>query len=172
MVATPDPDKWFLRRWADWLYVVVGSLSDNPIKASVKVGDYEPDTTQDPYASLNAYRARPLNGIWATAPYLHNGSVPTLYDLLLPIKKEGDPEDGKYRPESFMVGSREFDPVKVGFRTEGYDGHKFTTFRIGDLNSGHEYAAGNTKVSPDDEEPLPALTETERWELLEFLKTL
>jgi RoxA-like, cytochrome c-like len=30
------------------------------------------------------YKARPLNGIWATAPYLHNGSVPTLYDLLLP----------------------------------------------------------------------------------------
>ena len=30
------------------------------------------------------YKARPLNGIWATAPFLHNGSVLTLYDLLLP----------------------------------------------------------------------------------------
>ena len=33
---------------------------------------------------LLAYKARPLTGIWATAPYLHDGSVPTLYDLLLP----------------------------------------------------------------------------------------
>ena len=37
--------------------------------------------TADP---LMGYRARPLTGIWATAPYLHNGSVPTLWDLLLP----------------------------------------------------------------------------------------
>jgi cytochrome c peroxidase len=53
-----------------------------------------------------AYKGRPLTGVWATAPYLHNGSVPTLYDLLLP------PES---RPRSFRLGSREFDPVKVGF---------------------------------------------------------
>jgi hypothetical protein len=45
----------------------------------------------------------------ATAPYLHNGSVPTLYDLLLP------PSD---RPTSFYAGTREFDPVKIGFKTE------------------------------------------------------
>jgi len=52
------------------------------------------------------YKARPLNGIWATAPYLHNGSVPTLEDLLLP------PED---RPKKFSVGCHGFDPDKVGF---------------------------------------------------------
>ena len=55
------------------------------------------------------YKARPLNGIWATAPYLHNGSVPTLYHLLLAAKD---------RPKSFTVGSREFDPKNVGFRTD------------------------------------------------------
>ncbi len=52
------------------------------------------------------YIARPLNGIWATAPYLHNGSVPTLYDLLLPAEQ---------RPRTFYTGSNEFDPVKVGY---------------------------------------------------------
>lgn len=71
-------------------------------------------------------KARPLTGIWATAPYLHNGSVPTLYDLLLA------PED---RPSTFWIGSREFAPVHVGyittqnednsfeFRTRDEDGH-------------------------------------------------
>ncbi len=48
-----------------------------------------------------AYKARPLDGIWATAPYLHNGSVPTLADLLKA------PDE---RPKTFRVGSREFDP--------------------------------------------------------------
>lgn len=52
------------------------------------------------------YKARPLNGIWATAPYLHNGSVPTLHDLLLPPQQ---------RPKTFRVGCREYDPDKVGF---------------------------------------------------------
>lgn len=50
------------------------------------------------------YKGRPLNGIWATAPYLHNGSVPNLYELM---KK---PEQ---RVTEFWVGSREFDPVNV-----------------------------------------------------------
>jgi cytochrome c peroxidase len=45
---------------------------------------------------LFAYKARPLDGIWATAPYLHNGSVPTLYDLLTPPDQ---------RPASFNVGN-------------------------------------------------------------------
>jgi hypothetical protein len=68
------------------------------------------------------YKFRPLTGIWATAPYLHNGSVPTLYDLLLP------PSD---RPTSFYVGTREFDPVKVGFKTEQSAENSFL-FRVFD----------------------------------------
>ncbi|WP_230390656.1 di-heme-cytochrome C peroxidase [Reinekea sp. G2M2-21] len=170
VVGTPDPDKNFIRRWLDWLYNLVSSFFDNPIKSSIKAGNYNPDTTADPYASLKSYKARSLNGIWATAPYLHNGSVPTLYDLLLPVKRDGDPDDGEYRPDTFSVGSREFDPVKVGFRTEGYDGFEFKALRTGDLNSGHEYAAGKTEQL--NGEILPALTKEERLDLLEFLKTL
>lgn len=94
------------------------------------------------------YKARSLEGIWATSPYLHNGSVPTLYDLLLPAK---------HRPELFKVGSREFDAERVGLRTDqGLE--TFDTGQPGNANSGHEYGAG--------------LTSAERWELLEYLKTL
>ena len=158
VVATPDADKWFIRRWADWAYTLVMSFTQNKIKASVKSGNYTPDTTANPYNSLLSYKARPLNGIWATAPYLHNGSVPTLYDLLLPVKKPGDPEKGEYRPDTFMVGSREFDPVKIGFKSSGYNGFKFTTSRIGNRNTGHQYGA--------------PLNKEQRYELLEYLKTL
>jgi hypothetical protein len=55
--------------------------------------------TQPPYGP---YAARPLYGIWAAAPYLHNGSVPTLYHLLLPPDQ---------RPKTFALGAREYDPV-------------------------------------------------------------
>ncbi len=170
VVASPDPDKKFYRRWADWFYTLGMSFFDNDIKPSIKSGNYVPDTTANPYASLLAYKARSLNGIWATAPYLHNGSVPTLYDLLLPQKRPGDPEEGEYRPEEFIVGSREFDPVRVGFRSEGYAGFVFRTQRVGDLNSGHEYASGRTAQL--DGTVLPALTEQQRWDLVEFIKTL
>jgi hypothetical protein len=97
------------------------------------------------------YKFRPLTGIWATAPYLHNGSVPTLYDLLLP------PSD---RPKSFYVGTREFDPVKVGFKTEQSADNSFL-FRAfddqgkpiqGNLNSGHDY--NNAGLSAADREAL------------------
>ena len=97
------------------------------------------------------YKFRPLTGIWATAPYLHNGSVPTLYDLLLP------PSD---RPKSFYVGTREFDPVKVGFKTE-QSAENSLLFRVfddqgkpiqGNLNSGHDY--NNAGLSAADREAL------------------
>jgi len=158
VVATPDPDKWFIRRWADWAYTLTASFFDNDVKASLKRGDYEPDTTVNPFASLMAYKARPLNGIWATAPYLHNGSVPTLYDLLLPKKKPGDPKDGEYRPDEFYMGSREFDPNKVGLKSRGYKGSRFLTHLTGNSNAGHNYADGMSKY--------------QRLELLEYLKTL
>jgi len=162
VVTTPDPDKWFPRRWAEWVYTLVSSLFDNDIKSSIKSGDYDPDTTANPFASLLAYKARSLNGIWATAPYLHNGSVPSLYDLLLPVKRPGDIENGRcerYRPDSFMVGAREFDPQKVGFKSEGYKGFEFKTDIRGNKNTGHEYGACRMK-------------DGERWDLIEYLKSL
>jgi len=124
--------------------------------------------------ALLAYKARPLNGVWATAPYLHNGSVPTLYDLLLPAKLQltqsdavsAPPDSGEFRPEIFGVGSAQFDPIKVGFVTD--PAANPTTFQVrdaatgepipGNYNSGHDY--GTT------------LTEQERLELVEYLKTL
>jgi hypothetical protein len=102
---------------------------------------------------LMAYKARPLEGIWATAPYLHNGSVPTLYDLLLPPAQ---------RPAKFAVGTRNFDPKKVGYdTTPGAPGNSFTfdTTLTGNSNKGHVYGVG-------------ALSDTQRLELLEYLKSL
>ncbi|WP_096085147.1 di-heme-cytochrome C peroxidase [Agaribacterium haliotis] len=170
LVATPDSDKWWIRRQLDWLYLMAASFFDNDIESSVQSGNYQPSTTAEPFRNLLAYKARPLNGIWATAPYLHNGSVPTLYDLLLPVKREGDPENGEYRPDEFMLGSREFDAAKVGFVYSGYQGQKFSTAGRGNLNSGHEYAAGRTPQL--NGEVLPALNREQRWALVEYMKTL
>ena len=102
---------------------------------------------------LLAYKARPLEGIWATAPYLHNGSVPTLYDLLQPPAK---------RPATFAVGTRAFDPKKVGYDTDptaAGNSFVFNTALDGNSNKGHVYGVG-------------AMTETQRRELLEYLKGL
>jgi len=166
VLTTPDYDKGWVRRWSDRMYDLVSALLSNPIESSIKAGNYNPDTTAKPFDSLLAYKARPLNGIWATAPYLHNGSVPTLYDLLRPKRQEGDPEDGEYRPDEFRTGSREFDPEKVGFISQGYgsetpavrDGTRFLTSLPGNNNTGHEYGS---RLSPDQLK-----------DLLEYLKTL
>jgi len=170
VVATPDVDKNIFRRGLDWLYVMAMSFFDNDIKQSMKNGDYDPDTTAKPFNSLLAYKARSLNGIWATGPYLHNGSVPTLYDLLLPKKREGDPDDGEYRPNTFMVGARELDPVKVGFVSGGYDGFEFDTELPGNSNAGHEYAAGITARA--DGKVLPPMTRDQRLAVVEYMKAL
>lgn len=150
VIATPDADKWLPVRLYDWVYSLVRSAQDNPIKNSLKAGNYLPDTTANPYQSLLSYRGRSLNGIWATAPYLHNGSVPTLYDLLSCVQD---------RPKTFQVGAREFDPIKVGLKSEGYAGFTFDTTLVGNLNKGHDYGA--CQLSHDD-----------RMALLEYLKTL
>ena len=157
VVATPE-DKNFLQRGYDWIYDLAAALFGNEIKPSLKHGQYDPDTTADPYASLRSYKARSLNGIWATAPYLHNGSVPTLYDLLLPKKRDSDPKNGEYRPEQFQVGSREFDPERVGLRSSGYNGFTFDTRRQGNSNAGHPYGT--------------ELDKEKRLDLLEYLKSL
>lgn len=170
VVTTPDSDKWVMRRWIERSLDFAYTYFDNEVQSSLKTGAYVPDTTVNPFASVMAYKARPLNGIWATAPYLHNGSVPTLYDLLLPKKQPDDPEDGEYRPDEFVVGAREFDPGKVGFKSAGYDGFLFQTGIWGNYNTGHEYAAGRTPMP--DGTYLPALTKEQRLDLLEYLKSL
>lgn len=114
-----------------------------------KQGDYPQDTEETPAASLLAYKARPLNGIWASAPYLHNGSVPTLYDLLLPPDQ---------RPVTFGAGRRTFDPVKVGPTQEGELPFVVDTRIPGNANTGHEQGT--------------RLPEEDRQALVEYLKTL
>lgn len=100
------------------------------------------------------YKGRPLNGIWATAPYLHNGSIPNLWQLLQ-IPSE--------RVTSFKVGSREFQPDSIGFVTDVGP----STFNVldangkiipGNSNRGHAYGAG--------------MTDDEKWDLIEYMKTL
>jgi hypothetical protein len=105
-------------------------------------------------SNVPAYESRVLHGIWATAPYLHNGSVPNLWELLTPPEK---------RNPTFMVGSRLFDPKNVGYATDEspFKSGKFVTDpgnANGNGNGGHEFG---TKLSDDD-----------RWALIEYLKTL
>jgi mono/diheme cytochrome c family protein len=162
VVLTPSPDKWFFTRWAESAVDLIKEYRGNPIKPSLKSGTYTPDTTAAPFESLRAYKGRSLNGIWATAPYLHNGSVPTLYDLLLPSDpKDGDPAATVYRPKRFMVGSRELDVRKVGFKhgEAEYSGFLFDTSKPTNSNAGHEY--GTRQMSDED-----------RWDLVEYLKSL
>ncbi len=170
VIVTPDPDKYTVQRWAERLFDLLWTIADNEVKTSIKKGSYEPATTAKPLEDLLAYKGRSLNGIWATAPYLHNGSIPTLYHLLLPKQRPDDPEDGEYRPNEFMVGSRAFNPDLVGFEYEGYEGFRYDTSIYGNGNQGHEYAAGRTPLP--NGEYLPPLNETERKQLLEYLKSL
>ena len=105
---------------------------------------------------LLAYKARPLNGVWSSAPFLHNGSVPNLYQLLLPAKE---------RAKQFYLGSMEFDPKQVGYEmNQVKEAFLFDTTIAGNSNAGHEYGAGYGNVT--------AMTEQQRWALIEYLKSL
>ena len=80
-----------------------------------------------PYRHLFAYKANPAEGMWASPPYLHNGSVPNLYELLSPANE---------RSKTFYIG-REFDPVKVGVDTSGKSGtFLYDTSLVGNANTG------------------------------------
>ncbi len=98
------------------------------------------------------YKARPLNGIWASAPYLHNGSIPNLDELL---KRPNERSQAV-----FKVGSREFDPVKVGFKT--HTGEDFNPTLPGNLNTGHDYGHEDGR----------SFSEAERKQLIEYMKSL
>lgn len=104
------------------------------------------------FRKTDGYANMPLDGVWLRAPYLHNGSVPTLRALLVPEE----------RPAAFYRGYDVYDWQRVGFVSEGPDaernGVRFDTGLRGNGNTGHLYGR-----------ELPA---ADRDALLEYLKTL
>jgi hypothetical protein len=105
------------------------------------------------FHKTGGYANQPLDGVWARAPYLHNGAVPTLRDLL-------DPPDA--RPKTFYRGDDVFDPIKVGFvhdvpEEAGHRFFKFDTSQPGNGNGGHVYGV--------------ALRDADKNAIVEYLKT-
>jgi hypothetical protein len=136
---------------------VIGGSDDDMTAAEKREARREGCKTKD--SPILAYKARPLDGVWATAPYLHNGSVPTLWHLLLPAKD---------RPKSFWLGSRDYDaklvgyvwdkkPVGPSFEFRAADSRGFAI--DGNSNAGHEYGAAG-------------FSDADRWALVEYMKTL
>jgi len=104
------------------------------------------------FRKTEGYANMPLDGLWLRAPYLHNGSVPSLRALLFP----------ETRPAEFYRAYDVYDWVNVGFVSNGPDaqreGVRFDTKAKGNSNAGHLYG-----------QELPA---DQREDLLEYLKTL
>jgi mono/diheme cytochrome c family protein len=110
------------------------------------------------------YQAPPLDGIWATAPYFHNGAVPTIYHVL----------NSKARPKvftrSYRTGTDDYDREKVGWKYTPLDRPAdpksppaeqrkvYDTTQPGRGNTGHTFG--------------DKLTDSERWAIIEYLKTL
>lgn len=109
---------------------------------------------KDIWRTTKQYQARRHRAMWASAPYLHNASVPTLWDLLT---------DADKRPRTFYIGNREFDPVKVGYVSAPGGPHSFLmdTSRKGNGNGGHTGDRFGT-----------TLPDSDKWALIEYLKTL
>lgn len=105
------------------------------------------------FVKVNGYVNVPMEGIWLRGPYLHNGSVPTLADLL---------EQPENRPKLFYRGYDVVDPVKVGFVTDWPEkettGFRYDTAVQGNSNQGHLWG---TQLPPDDKRAM-----------LEYMKTL
>ena len=97
--------------------------------------------------STGKYFAATLHGVWARSPYLHNGSVRTMQELLSPPAQ---------RAKTFHRGSREYDPGQLGYTDSGT--YVFETSASGNSNAGHDYG---TKLSS-----------AEKQDLVEYLKTL
>jgi hypothetical protein len=96
------------------------------------------------------YKARPLDGIWATGPYLHNGSVVSIRSLLKPATK---------REKTFTTGSVELDLINIGYKNETtVNTFLFDTTLPSNSNSGHEYGTG--------------LSDADTESLLEYIKSL
>jgi len=101
------------------------------------------------FRKTDGYANQPLDGIWARSPYLHNGAVPTLRDLL---------EASAQRPVVYCRGGQDFDRVRVGYRAAVGDGRQapacaggeylYDTRTMGNSNAGHEGLAYGTLLEP------------------------
>jgi mono/diheme cytochrome c family protein len=117
--------------------------------------------------ALAQYKPRPLAGIWAAGPFLHNGSVPTIYQLLLPADQ---------RDKKFFVGTRDFDPVNLGLSTQPplKGGFWLDTSITGNSNIGHEFRKGYVSWKPGSKPQYgvigPEWSEEDRRDLIEYLK--
>lgn len=127
-------------------------------------------STLDTPQVVDGYRPRPLEGVWATAPFLHNGSVPSIYELLSPAEE---------RTKQFFMGRREFDPVHLGLAKEPLEGTSggfwYDTSIPGNLNTGHEFREGYVPYDPARPESQngvigPPLTPAQRLDIIEYLK--
>jgi mono/diheme cytochrome c family protein len=110
------------------------------------------------------YQAPPLDGIWATAPYLHNGSVPTVYQLLNSATRP------RLFTRSYRTDADAYDPVRLGWKVQelsqppdeklpAIERRKvYDTAQPGRSNGGHTYG--------------DHLTDEERMAVIEYLKTL
>lgn len=142
----------------------------------IKLDGFRPNGIRATINDLPVYKARPLNGVWATAPFLHNGSVPTLY-LLLSSQEERNKE-----AKEFYLGSRVFDPKYIGYayRTNAgkiltdmealktSDGlFKLDTSKPGNHNTGHLFSStsGPGRIGP-------SLSPKERLAIIEFIKSI
>ena len=104
------------------------------------------------------YKAAPRDGVWATPAFMHNGSVPNLYEMLIPARE---------RTKKFYRG-QEFDPVKVGLDTTQSSGYLMDTTLLGNSNAGHSFEdgpRGNGVIGP-------LLKDEQRWALVEYLKSI
>ena len=111
------------------------------------------------FKKTNGYANAPLDGIWARAPYLHNGSVPTLWDLLTPAEQRNNGQDW------FYIGHGVYDTENVGFRTDVGEVDGRPSFRLvlsepGNSNKGHTGARYGTDLPDADKRAL-----------IEYLKT-
>jgi hypothetical protein len=105
------------------------------------------------------YKAAPRDGVWATPPFLHNGSVPNLYEMLIPAGE---------RTKKFYLGG-DFDPVKVGLDTTATSGtFLMDTTLLGNSNAGHSFQDGPR----GDGIVGRLLSDDQRWALLEYLKSI
>lgn len=160
---------------------LVGLFIKNRYYADHKI-DYATQQCIEGFGALDlpqeiaGYKPRPLEGVWATPPYLHNGSVPSLYQMLLPPDR---------RDKKFFVGRREFDPQHVGYVTEPDDDGKddgfwLRTTKEGNLNIGHAFTADEKTWKWHLENPAknhlphgvigPEFTDDQRFDIIEYLK--